>query len=757
MDAARVLRGEIEIEDLWPKIEPGASLIGSSAARPSALDKVTGKWDFGDDDLLNSLPKDTLHIKLVQAKVSHANILSIDTREAEAVPGVFKVITAKDVPGTNRINGLAFPSNLGDGKERPILSEDKIFQYGDAIAMVLAENPVIAEVAAEKVKVEIEELPAYMDALSAMEPDAIEIHPGTPNVYFNCGVVKGEEVDPLFKKLPYVVEDDFYIQRQPHMPLEPDVGYAYMDGDGNMFIHSKSIALHFHALMVQEGVGIPADKIFLVQTNAGGTFGYKFSPTIEGLLGVATLVCEGRHVFLSFSQEQQITYTGKRSPWFINLKYGADKDGKIVAMKSDYTIDHGPYCEFGDLLAGRGQQFIGAGYNIPNIRGNGRTVATNHSWGSAFRGYGSPQSLFATEVLIDELAEKVGMDPLEFRYLNVYREGSKTPTGADPDVISYPQAIDTLRPIYQEAKRQADEKNTKGGPVKYGVGVTLLEYGCGLDGADHSEAWVEIGPEGIAAGVSWEDHGQGADMGTLTALTEGLKPLGLDYRDIKLVMNDMSITPNSGPAGGSRSTVVTGHAIRVACENLLAMLDKGDGTYRTYKEVIDDGLEPRVIGTWDAPCTACDVETGQGNPFPVFMYGVLCVEVAVNTVTGKTTVEKMTIVSDCGVIANRLVLEGQIYGGLAQGVGLALSEDFEDIEKQQTLRKCGFPFIKDIPDKIGIIHQETPRPLGPWGMGGVGEMPLSAPHAGIINAIYDATGARITSLPAYPEKILAAL
>ena len=757
MDAARVLRGEIDAADLWPKIETGASLVGTGAVRPSALDKVTGKWDFGDDELLNSLPKDTLHIKLVQAKVSHAKILSVDTRDAEAVPGVFKVITAKDVPGTNRINGLAFPANLGDGKERPILSEDKIFQYGDAIAMVLAENPVIAEVAAEKVRVEIEELPAYMDALSAMEPDAIEIHPGTPNVYFNCGVVKGEEVDPLFKKLPYVVEDDFYIQRQPHMPLEPDVGYAYMDGDGNMHIHSKSIALHFHALMVQEGVGIPGDKIFLAQTNAGGTFGYKFSPTIEGLLGVATLVCGGRHVYLSFSQEQQITYTGKRSPWFINLKYGADKEGKIVAMKSDYTIDHGPYCEFGDLLASRGQQFIGAGYDIPNIRGNGRTVATNHSWGSAFRGYGSPQSLFATEVLIDELAEKAGLDPLEFRYINVYREGSKTPTGADPDVIAYPQAIDTLRPIYQEAKRQAADRNAKGGPVKHGVGVTLLEYGCGLDGADHSEAWIEITKDGVVAGTSWEDHGQGADMGMLTALTEGLKPLGLDCKGIKLVMNDMSKTPNSGPAGGSRSTVMTGNAIRVACGNFLAMLDKGDGTYRTYDEVVGDGLEPRVTGAWDAPCTACDVETGQGDPFPVFMYGVLCVEVAVNTVTGKAVVEKMTIVSDCGVIANRLVLEGQLYGGLAQGIGLALSEDFEDIDKQRTLRKCGFPFIKDIPDAIGIIHQETPRPLGPWGMGGVGEMPLSAPHAGVINAIYDATGVRITSLPAYPEKILAGL
>jgi aldehyde oxidoreductase len=755
MTAAKLIRGEITAEELWPQIEPGASLIGSSVARPSALAKVTGTWDFGADDVIKNLPAGTLHIKLVQAQVSHAKILSVDTREAEKVPGVYRVITAKDVPGSNRINGLAFPANLGDGKERPILCDDKIFQFGDAIAMVLSENPTIAEVAAEKVKVEIEELPAYLNALDAMAPDAIEIHPGTPNVYFTNGVIKGDEVDPLFKKLPHVVEDDFYIQRQPHLPLEPDVGYAYMEDD-RLVIHSKSIALHFHALMVAEGVGIDPEKLALVQTNAGGTFGYKFSPTMEGLLGVAALVT-GKPVFLGLNQFQQITYTGKRSPWFVNLKYGADKDGKLVAMKSHWIVDHGPYCEFGDLLTMRGQQFIGAGYDIPNIRGKGETVATNHAWGSAFRGYGAPQSLFATEVLIDELAEKVGMDPLEFRYLNVYRDGSKTPTGADPDVIAYPQAIDTLRPIYLKAKEEAKALNDKGGPVRHGVGVTLLEYGCGLDGADHSEAWLEITKEGMTLGVSWEDHGQGADMGALTAANEGLRPLGLDYRDIKLVMNDMRVTPNSGPAGGSRSTVATGNAIRVACENMLKLLDKGDGSYRGYQEVIAEGLDPHVDGSWDAPKTATDVETGQGDPFPVFMYGVLMVEVSVNTLSGKTSVDKMTIVSDCGVVANRTVLEGQIWGGLAQGIGLALTEDFEDIQRQTTLRKCGFPQIDDVPDGIDIIHQETPRPLGPWGMGGVGEMPLSAPHAGVINAIYDACGVRITELPAYPEKVLAAL
>ena len=756
MDAAALMRGDITKESLWVKLKDGESMLGSKVIRPSAAAKVTGTWDFGADLGIKELPKDTLHIKLVQAKVSHANIISIDTKEAEKMPGVFRVLTYKDVPGTNRINGLAFPENKGDGKERPILNDKKVFQFGDALAMVLADTPYHAEKAAEKVKVELEVLPAYMSAPAAMAPDAIEIHPGTPNVYFETQMVKGKDTAPLMKSLPYVVQDDFYVQRQPHLPLEPDVGFAYLDEKGNLIVHSKSVAIHCHALMVAEGIGIPLEKLFIVQDNCGGTFGYKFSPTMEGLLGVAALVTK-RPVYLEFNMYQQITYTGKRSPFFMNVKMGADKDGKLVALESDWTVDHGPYMEFGDLLTMRGHQFIGAGYNIPNIRGEGRTVATNHAWGSAFRGYGSPQSLFASEVLIDELAEKIGMDPLEFRYKNAYREGDTTPTGCKPDVICIPGLIDKIRPYYQTAKKNAAAKNAKGGDIKYGAGVSLLCYSCGLDGADSSEAWAEITPEGVTVGNSWEDHGQGADIATLTLAYEQLRPLGIKPEQIKLVMNDMRYTPNSGPAGGSRSTVFTGNATMVACRNLMAALKKPDGTFRTYKEMINEKKPTKYDGKWTAPCTACDVKTGQGNPFPIYMYGLLLAEVEVDTTTGKTHVDELTMASDCGVIVNRLAIDGQLYGGLVQGIGLALSEDFEDLKKNTSLIGCGIPEIEDVPDDITLIHQETPRPLGLAGQAGAGEMPLSAPHAAIINAIYNATGVRITKLPAYPEKVLEGL
>lgn len=755
MTAAKIMRGEITKEEVWGKLPEGASMIGSEFIRPSACAKVTGTWQFGAD-LGVTLPDDTLHIKLVQAKVSHANILSIDTGEAEKMPGVFKVLTYKDVKGSNRINGLAFPSNKGDGLDRPILCDKKVFQFGDAIAMVLADTPGRAEAACEKVKVEFEELPAYMSAPAAMAEDAIEIHPGTPNVYFTTTIAKGEEVEPIFEKCDYVVEDDFYVGRQPHLPIEPDVGFAYFNEEGKLNIHSKSVALHAHTAMISDGIGLPPEKIAIIQNAAGGTFGYKFSPTIEALLGVAA-IASNKPVFLEFDMYQQITYTGKRSPFFMHVKMGADKEGNILALESDWTVDHGPYSEFGDLLTMRGSQYIGAGYDIPNIRGEGRTVCTNHAWGSAFRGYGSPQSLFSSEVLIDELAAKMDMDPLELRYKNVYREGSTTPSGCEPDVICLPTMIEKMKPYYKEAKERVAKKNVNVQGKKYGIGTTILLYGSGLDGADSSEAWTEITPNGVTVGNSWEDHGQGADMGTLTIAYETLKPLGIKPEDIKLIMNDMNLTPNSGPAGGSRSNVLTGNATKAACENLLNALKKEDGAYRTYEEMVAEGLPVRYDGKWTAPCTACDVENGQGNPFPCYMYGFLLAEVEVDLETGKVIVEKLNIMSDVGTIINKLVVDGQIYGGLAQGIGLALSEDFEDIKKHTTLTKCGIPQVKDVPDDIELHYLETKRPLGPYGASGTGEMPLSAPHAAIINAIYNACGVRITKLPALPEKVKAGL
>lgn len=754
MDAAKVLNGKMTMDELLFKIPEDGRIWGTKYPRPTAVAKVTGTLDYGAD-LGIKMPEGTLRLALVQAKVSHADIKSIDTSEAEKMPGVYKVVTHKDVKGKNRISGLiTFPTNKGDGWDRPILCDEKVFQFGDAIAIVCADTEKNAKAAADKVKVDLELLPEYMSAPAAMAEDAMEIHPGTPNVYYIQKIKKGEDTAPIFDGADVTVEDDFYVSRQPHMPIEPDVGFAFPGEDGTLTIHSKSIGIHLHLAMIAPGLGIAPEKLTLVQNPAGGTFGYKFSPTMEALVGVAAMAT-GKPVFLNYDWFQQQTYTGKRSPFFTNLRFAADKDGTLKAMESDWSVDHGPYSEFGDLLTLRGAQFAGAGYNIPNIRGEGRTVCTNHAWGSAFRGYGAPEIEFPSEVLMDMLAEKLGMDPFDLRYKNVYRKGATTPTGQVPDSWSLPEMFDKLKPKYEAAKADAAKKSTEA--EKYGVGISVGVYGCGLDGPDTSEARARLNEDNtITIFNSWEDHGQGADMGTLGTAHEALRPMGIGPNQIKLVMNDTSRTPNSGPAGGSRSQVVTGQATKAACELLMGGMKKSDGSYRTYEEMKAENIPVEYTGAWTAPAKDCD-ENGQGSPFAVYMYGLFMAEVCVEIATGKTKVTKMTAVADVGKINNKLVVDGQMYGGLAQGIGLALTEDYEDIKKHSTMMGAGFPYIKDIPDEMELIYVEAPREHGPFGAAGVGELPLTAPHAAVINGIYNACGARVKRLPATPDKVLAAL
>jgi len=286
-----------------------------------------------------------------------------------------------------------------------------------------------------------------------------------------------------------------------------------------------------------------------------------------------------------------------------------------------------------------------------------------------------------------------------------------------------------------------------------GLGI----YGCGLDGPDSSEVWVELTPEGVSLTSSWEDHGQGADMGALGTCHKALSPLGIRPDQIKLVMNDTGTVPNSGPSGGSRQQVMTGNAVKNGCEMLVNAMKKADASYRTYEEMKAEKIPLKYSGKWTASmCTPCD-ENSQGNPFPVYMYGAFMAEVTVDTKTGKTQVDKYTVVADIGTINNKLVVDGQIYGGVAQGIGLALSEDFEDLSKHTSLINCGLPYPKDIPDDFKIIYVETPREHGPFGAAGVGELPLASSHVAVVNAIYNATGVRIRQLPALPEKVLAGL
>jgi aldehyde oxidoreductase len=537
------------------------------------------------------------------------------------------------------------------------------------------------------------------------------------------------------------------------MPLEPDCAFGYINADGAVVVHSKSIGVHLHKVMIIEGLGLADDKLHIVSNPMGGTFGYKFSPTNEAIVGAA-VIATGRPCYLIFDYHQQMQYTGKRSPFYGTIRFAADKSGKLLAMETDYDVDHGPYCEFGDLLTVRGVQFMGAAYDIPAVRGEGRTVCTNHAWGSAFRGYGGTQAQLISEIVADEMAEKLSMDPWEFRYKNVHRPGSTNPSGQILDSYSYVEMLEAIKPKYEAALKKAKAESTA--THKKGVGLACGSYGCGLDGADSSNAYVELHQDGtITVCTAWEDHGQGADMGAVGTAHKALTPMKVAPERLKFTWADTR-NPVSGPAGGSRSQVMTGGAVRVACENMLAGLKKPDGGYCTYDEAVAKGVPVKYDGTFSVPGVAVD-ENGQGSPFMVYMYGVCLAEITVELATGKTVVDKITFAVDIGKINNRLVVDGQLWGGVAQAIGLALTEDFEDIDKHKTMIGGGFPYIKDIPDNIELLYFERPREFGPFGAAGVGEVPLCVPHPAILNAIYNATGARVTRIPAIPSRVLEAI
>ncbi len=757
MAAAKVLRGEMTMENLEFKIPEDGRILGTRYPRPSALAKVTGTCDYGADINAKMPPGTAYHAALAISKVSSAKVLNIDVSEAEKMPGVVRVVTSKDIQGTNlyfnlNVMNVRYTGNLFD---RVILVNDRVYQYGDCYAIVLADSRPHARAAAEKVKVTLEELPAYMNGLEAVAEDAHQVFEGFDNIYVQQPLVKGEDPEEIFNKAAHVVEGSYFSQRQPHAVLEPDTLLAYKDEDGVYTVQCKCLLVHAAPAMILAALGL--ENIRVIDNPVGASFGYSLSANTMAWAIAASMAVDGVPVCLDLDYAEHTVVTGKRAPGYSNVKMACDDEGKITALEYEMLYDHGAYADAAALLVDKGVMFMGWPYTIPNIKGVAMCTVSNNCFTTAFRAFGSLQAYVAGEQIVEELAEKAGIDPFELRYRNILRPGDKPPCGAELSVYPFVQLMDMMRPNYEEALERAKKESTA--EKKRGVGISCTGYAVGRGPGDVSQVDLELNPDGTVTNYNaWEDMGQGGDVGMLAQTHEALRPLGLKPDQIRLVSSDTKMCPDTGASAGSSQHYMAGNAVINAAKQLVRAMTKPDGTFRTYDEMKAEGIPTRYGGKYNVVgiTEELDPNTGQGNPYAESNYLVCMAEVEVDVKTGKTKVLKMTMNADVGVIGNWLAVEGQAYGGIAQAIGLALSEDFNDPGKDVNLLKLGIPFCEDVPDDIELNFLETPRPRGPWGSAGCAESFITG-FPSIINAIYNATGVRIRELPAKPEKVLKAL
>ena len=525
------------------------------------------------------------------------------------------------------------------------------------------------------------------------------------------------------------------------------------------------MTLYFDRDDMAEAIGIPVEDLRVIENPTGGSFGWAMNAASYALAGVATKVT-GMPVALSMTYDEFMAFSGKRSPAFFNGRLACDKDGKILAGEFDSGIDHGAYPEMGDDKVTKILRFMFFPYYVPNVVGLGRSAVTNHNFGVPYRGYGAPQAYTCGEALIDMMAEEIGMDPFEFRYKNIARKGDLNLN--QREFLQYPmeEMMDTLKPIYDEAVKRADEFNAASdGSKRKGIGIAWGGYNVGLGGVDEATVAIELVGDGkFRKYDTWQDQGQGGDAGSLVCTLEALRPYfpTVTPDDVKVIQTDSKYCPNTGESAGSRSHFANGKASIVAAKMLADAMRKEDGTYRTYDEMIAEGIPTRYDGHWVAAdewdyFDFLDPNDGQGNPTYAYTYALYLSEVTVDMKTGKTTVDKMTCVDWVGKVGNIQSVNGQAFGGMSHSIGFALSENYEDVTKDTNMLKAGVPYIKDIPDDMTAIHIDGYDERGPFGSSGASEAFQSSDHVAVINAINNACGVRIYELPASPDKVKAGI
>jgi CO/xanthine dehydrogenase Mo-binding subunit len=734
------------------------TLIGQPLPKPDAWGKVTGATRY-PADLIRS---DMLHLKVVFAHRPHARILSIDTSEALAHPGVVAVLTAADVP--YNAYGLI-------DADQPALCADKVRYVGDRVALVAAHTPQAAEEGARLVRVQYEDLPAVTDPRRALEPDAPVLHEhlGT-NLLAHVPIRKGD-ADKALAQADVVLEGEFHTSWQEHAYLQPEAGIAYIDHYGKLVIETAGQWLHEDRRQIAAMLQLPEEDVVVRYAAIGGAFGGREDLSIQHLLALAAWKLR-QPVAMQWSREESIIGHHKRHPFIIRCRWGANRDGKIVAVKAELLADGGAYASTSVEVLKIATLFSSGCYEIPNISADGYVVYTNNVPCGAFRGFGAPQAQFAVESMVTRLAHALGMDPVELRRRNIYREGSIEPTQHPlPPGVS---ALPVLERCVQEARARFGRLSYSRDPdpashphlpdrpahLKRGIGIAcgIKNIGYSFGFPDQATAEVELyGGERIehaTVRIGAADVGQGAH----TILRQiAAEALGLPFEHpegageaplIEMVTDDSAIAPNAGSASASRMTFMGGRAVHDACVAALQKWKAGERPARAR-------VQFRPVRT-----TPLDPITTAGRPNFNYGYAAQAVEVEVNTLTGQVQVLRVISVHDVGRAVNRQLVEGQIEGCVAQALGYALLENFQMRDGYVLTPYFStylLPTAMDMPTEIYPVILELADPNGPYGARGVAEMPLVPFTAAVAVAIHDAVGVWLSEQPMTPERVLSAL
>jgi CO/xanthine dehydrogenase Mo-binding subunit len=725
--------------------------VGKSLPRIDAVDKVTGRALYSGD--LNR--KGMLFMKILFAERPHARVKNIHTGKADAAEGVVATYTAKDVPVNEY--GLQIkdqPVLCGPGSAKPYT--DLVRFVGDQVAVVVAQTEAQAEAAVKLIEVEYEDLPILADAKSALKADAPILHPdrGDSNICVHYKIRKGD-VDEAFAKADVIVEGQYQTPVQEHAYLQPEAGLAYMDDEGHIAVEAAGQWTHADREAIAHSLGLPNEMIRIIYPAIGGAFGGREDMSVQIVLALAAWKLQ-RPVKIIWSRRESIIGHGKRHAATLNARWGATKDGKLVAAEIEMIADGGAYMYTSNKVLGNAAITSSGPYFIPNIKTDVYGVYTNNVPGAAFRGFGAPQALFMAELQMDKLAEKLGMDPVEFRLKNALRDGDTLGVGTPvPPTPSIVRCIEAARDKIKWKKSQAKKVKGKGrkdsSPVVRGRGFAAGFKNVGFSFGYQENCWskVEIHGNGKMERVVIHQAGAEVGQGLHTVMIQmAAQVLGAPESIIKIKGSDSARQENSGSASASRLTFMAGNSMKGAAE---AALEKWKNEERPaiaeYKY-----LAPKT--------TPFDHDTGYSMPNFSYSYVAQAAEVEVDTETGHVRVLKIVSADDVGKAINPDQVTGQIEGAVVQAHGYAVLEDFKTRDGRvltDQLSTYLIPTIWDIPEKVESVIVEIPDPNGPWGARGLGELPLLPTAPAIAAAIHDATGVWIDEFPFTPERVLRAL